>query len=314
MEAVAIRAEKLGKIYFGRQQVCALDGVDLEVWAGEIFGLLGPNGAGKTTTVGIWSTRILPTSGRAFIGDSDVVRDPSRARCLIGVVPQFNTLDRACTAWENLYFHCHYFGLNTGQARKRADELLAQFHLSERARAFPAELSGGMAQRLQLARAIAHYPRVLFLDEPTAGLDPQSRLAVWEMISKLRSCGITVLLTTHNMEEADRLCDRVAIIDHGKILACDTPCSLKESMGAGTMLNLHLDGASEALREALSKLPGVVSVEFTASGLRVLASSRNGLLPKILEAAQGYPLRHFSVTEASLETVFIRLTGSELRE
>src|SRR2546427_32573 len=186
MEDAVLRTEQLVKIYGGRQRVRALDGIDLEIASGEIFGLLGPTGAGKTTTVGIWTTRVLPTSGRAFVGRIDVVTDPPLARRSIGLVPQFNTLDRACSAWENLYFHCRYFGFDGQRARRRADELLAEFRLGERATAFPNELSGGMAQRLQLARAIAHYPSVLFLDELTAGLDPQSRLAVWEMVRDMR--------------------------------------------------------------------------------------------------------------------------------
>ncbi len=314
MEDAVLRTEQLVKIYCGRQRVRALDGIDLEIARGEIFGLLGPNGAGKTTTVGIWTTRVLPTSGRAFVGSVDVVADPPLARRSIGLVPQFNTLDRACTAWENLYFHCRYFGFDGQRARRRADELLAEFQLSERATAFPNELSGGMAQRLQLARAIAHYPSALFLDEPTAGLDPQSRLAVWEMVRDMRRQGTTILLTTHYMEEADQLCDRVAIIDHGKILVCDTPSNLKQRTGAQRLLELHVDGARESLAEALSRIPTVTSVEITQSGIRVLAGGGDGLLSKVFEVAQGYQLRDISMKEPSLETVFILLTGRNLRE
>ncbi|PYU32532.1 MAG: daunorubicin ABC transporter ATP-binding protein [Acidobacteria bacterium] len=314
MEDAVLRTEQLVKIYGGRQRVRALDGIDLEIASGEIFGLLGPNGAGKTTTVGIWTTRVLPTSGRAFVGRIDVVTDPPLARRSIGLVPQFNTLDRACSAWENLYFHCRYFGFDGQRARRRADELLAEFRLGERATAFPNELSGGMAQRLQLARAIAHYPSVLFLDEPTAGLDPQSRLAVWEMVRDMRRRGTTILLTTHNMEEADQLCDRVAIIDHGKILVCDTPNNLKQRTGAQRVLELHVDGARQSLAEGLGRIPAVTSVEITQSGVRVLAGGGDGLLSKVFEIAQGYQLRDISMTEPSLETVFILLTGRNLRD
>ena len=314
MEDAVLRTEQLVKIYGGRQRVRALDGIDLEIASGEIFGLLGPNGAGKTTTVGIWTTRVLPTSGRAFVGRIDVVTDPPLARRSIGLVPQFNTLDRACSAWENLYFHCRYFGFDGQRARRRADELLAEFRLGERATAFPNELSGGMAQRLQLARAIAHYPSVLFLDELTAGLDPQSRLAVWEMVRDMRRRGTTILLTTHNMEEADQLCDRVAIIDHGKILVCDTPNNLKQRTGAQRVLELHVDGARQSLAEGLGRIPAVTSVEITQSGVRVLAGGGDGLLSKVFEVAQGYQLRDISMTEPSLETVFILLTGRNLRD
>jgi len=314
MEDAVLRTEQLVKVYGGRQRVRALDGIDLEIASGEIFGLLGPNGAGKTTTVGIWTTRVLPTSGRAFVGRIDVVTDPPLARRSIGLVPQFNTLDRACSAWENLYFHCRYFGFDGQRARRRADELLAEFRLGERATAFPNELSGGMAQRLQLARAVAHYPSVLFLDEPTAGLDPQSRLAVWEMVRDMRRRGTTILLTTHNMEEADQLCDRVAIIDHGKILVCDTPSNLKQRTGAQRVLELHVDGARQSLAEGLGRIPAVTSVEITQSGVRVLAGGGDGLLSKVFEVAQGYQLRDISMTEPSLETVFILLTGRNLRD
>jgi len=257
---------------------------------------------------------VLPTSGRAFVGRIDVVTDPPLARRSIGLVPQFNTLDRACSAWENLYFHCRYFGFDGQRARRRADELLAEFRLVERATAFPNELSGGMAQRLQLARAVAHYPSVLFLDEPTAGLDPQSRLAVWEMVRDMRRRGTTILLTTHNMEEADQLCDRVAIIDHGKILVCDTPSNLKQRTGAQRVLELHVDGARQSLAEGLGRIPAVTSVEITQSGVRVLAGGGDGLLSKVFEVAQGYQLRDISMTEPSLETVFILLTGRNLRD
>jgi ABC-2 type transport system ATP-binding protein len=314
MEDTVLRTEQLTKVYCGRSKVRALDGIDLEIARGEIFGLLGPNGAGKTTTVGIWATRVLPTTGYAFVGSTDVAVDPPLVRRSIGLVPQFNTLDRACTAWENLYFHCRYFGFDRQRAQRRADELLAQFRLSERADAFPNELSGGMAQRLQLARAIAHYPSVLFLDEPTAALDPQSRLAIWEMVRDMRCQGTTILLTTHYMEEADQLCDRVAIIDHGKILVCDTPGELKQRTGAQRVLELHVDGARESLAEALGRIPAVASVEITQSGIRLLVNRDDGLLSKVFEVAQGYQLRDISMAHPSLETVFIRLTGRHLRE
>ena len=204
----------LQKIYNGKQRVVAVDGIDLSVREGELFGLLGPNGAGKTTTISICTTRALPTAGQVRIAGIDVVKAPAVARRSIGVVPQYNTLDRACTIFENIYFHCLYFGFSRAEARLRTTRLLSQFHLSERADAYPAQLSGGLAQRVQIARAIAHHPKVLFLDEPSAGLDPQSRIAMWDAVRGLREEGITVVLTTHYMEEADELCDRVAIIDH----------------------------------------------------------------------------------------------------
>ena len=223
-------------------EIKAVSDLDLHVDAGEIFGLLGPNGAGKTTTVGMLSTRVVPTAGGACVGGVDVVAHPALAKQTIGVVAQSNTLDRSLTVWENLYYHCRYFGAGARAARARADELLQQFRLADRARANVDALSGGMAQRLMVARSIAHSPRILFLDEPTAGLDPQSRLALWEILHELHGGGLTVLLTTHYMEEADQLCDRVAIMDHGRVLALDTPERLKASVDADTVVEVTTDG------------------------------------------------------------------------
>ena len=311
-----VEIEGLRKIYEGKQQVVAVDGIDLSVREGELFGLLGPNGAGKTTTISICTTRALPTAGRVRIAGIDVVKTPAASRRCIGVVPQYNTLDRSCTIFENIYFHCLYFGSSRPEARLRTEQLLAQFHLAERAGAYPAQLSGGLAQRVQIARAIAHHPKVLFLDEPSAGLDPQSRIAMWEAVRGLREEGITVVLTTHYMEEADELCDRVAIIDHGKILVQDTPAALKGSVGAQKVYELDLGGRGNAgeLTSQLRRLPGVTGVEPTAKGVRVLAQSTDGLLSDIVREADPYGLRDLAITETSLETVFIRLTGRDLRE
>ena len=217
-----IRTVQLTKVYPGTD-FAAVDRLDLSVKGGEIFGLLGPNGAGKTTTAGMLTTRVVPTSGSAYVGAIDVVAHPALAKQLIGTVSQTNTLDRQLTVWENLYYHGRLFGIPAAQCRATSDKLLEQFQLSKWAKASVFALSGGMAQRLMVARAIFHRPAVLFLDEPTAGLDPQSRLALWEILGELNREGQTLLLTTHYMEEADQLCDRVAIMDHGKILALDTP-------------------------------------------------------------------------------------------
>jgi ABC-2 type transport system ATP-binding protein len=310
----AIRLEELVKEYAGPPAVHAVDGVNLEVAHGEVFGLLGPNGAGKTTTVGICTTRVRPTSGRAYVEGVDVVAEPARTRATIGVVPQYNTLDRACTIRENLYYHCRYFGFGRHDALARSDELLTQFQLTDRAGSLPAQLSGGLAQRVQVARAIAHRPAVLFLDEPTAGLDPQSRLALWDLIEGMRDRGITVLLTTHYMDEADRLSDRVAIIDAGRVLVCDTPAELKRKLDAETIVTLTLGGEHAGLEAALRTIPGVREVSEAAGGVRVMATSRDGLLPRVVEAASSYGLRDVSVSEPTLETVFIKLTGKALRD
>ncbi len=306
----------LTKVYEGKQRVVALNGISLSVDEGEIFGLLGPNGAGKTTTISICTTRAVPTAGRVRIAGIDVVKHPSQARRGIGVVPQYNTLDRSLTVFENLYYHCRYFGFSTAESKARATELLTQFHLGERGSAFPSQLSGGLQQRVQIARAIAHRPRVLFLDEPSAGLDPQSRIAMWKAVDGLRVDGITVVLTTHYMEEADELCTRLAIVDHGKILALDTPAQLKSSGGAETVFDLKLRDLSrmDGVAQHYKAIPGVSLVETTPNGLRVFAKMTDGLLPTIVETAQPAGLRDLSMTEPSLETVFIRLTGRDLRE
>ena len=231
-----VEIQSLKKIYGGKEGIAAVDGIDLSVRPGELNGLLGPNGAGKTTTISICTTRVLPTEGRVLIAGVDVVQSPALARQSIGIVPQYNTLDRACTIFENINFHCLYFGFSRAEAKERTNRLLSQFHLTERADAYPAQLSGGLAQRVQIARAIAHHPKVLFLDEPSAGLDPQSRIAMWEAVRGLREEGITVVLTTHYMEEADALCDRVALMHHGKLGAVGTPTKLKATVSSRATL------------------------------------------------------------------------------
>ncbi len=314
--AAIVQVQGLRKVYEGKQRVVALDGIDLGVAEGEIFGLLGPNGAGKTTAISICTTRVLPNAGSVHIAGTDVVKTPALARRGIGIVPQYNTLDRACTVYENLHFHCLYFGFSRSEARQRTLQLLEQFHLTERADSYPSQLSGGLAQRVLIARAIAHRPRVLFLDEPSAGLDPQSRIAMWEAVRHLREEGITVVLTTHYMEEADELCDRVAIIDHGRILIEDTPAALKGSVGAQKVYALDLSqyDSTAALLAQLRRMSGVRSAEPTPVGVRVLADNTDGLLPEIVRASNPYGLRDLTITESSLETVFIQLTGRDLRE
>ncbi|MDQ1513192.1 MAG: type transport system ATP-binding protein, partial [Microbacteriaceae bacterium] len=289
---------------------------DLSVRKGEIFGLLGPNGAGKTTTVGMLTTRVVPTAGRAFVGGVDVVREPARAKQAIGVVPQTNTLDRDLTVWENLYFHGRYFGMAAKVAREAADRALEQFRLSDRAKINVAALSGGMAQRLMVARAILHRPHVLFLDEPTAGLDPQSRIALWEILGELHGMGQTILLTTHYMEEADQLCDRVAIMDHGRILALDSPAGLKRSVHADTVVRVSADGDLEALAQKLAAVEGASDASVIDGVVRVFMSGTRGALPRVISAAEagGFTLTDLSVTEPTLETVFITMTGKDLRD
>jgi ABC-2 type transport system ATP-binding protein len=311
-----IRTLGLTKIYPG-SDFAAVESLDLTVNAGEIFGLLGPNGAGKTTTAGMLTTRVLPSAGEAWIGSVDVIAHPALAKQLIGIVSQQNTLDRQLTVWENLYFHGRLFGIAAQQSARTADALLEQFQLAKWAKASVYALSGGMAQRLMVARAIFHRPAVLFLDEPTAGLDPQSRLALWEILGELNREGQTILLTTHYMEEADQLCERVAIMDHGKILALDTPTQLKQSVGADTIVTVRAEGDMQALGERLdAELEGVTRVRALQDGVELHVKGARRLVPRTVELAEqaGYEVADLSVAEPSLETVFINLTGKELRD
>jgi ABC-2 type transport system ATP-binding protein len=312
---VVIRTEQLTKVYPGGLK--AVDELDLEVHQGEIFGLLGPNGAGKTTTAGMLTTRVIPTSGHAFVGSIDVVARPTAAKQVIGVVPQSNTLDRSLTVWENLYFHGRYFGMSAAVARREADRLLEQFRLSERGKEPVAALSGGMAQRLMVARAIMHRPAILFLDEPTAGLDPQSRLALWEILGELHGEGQTILLTTHYMEEADELCSRLAIIDRGRLLALGPPAELKRSTGADTVVTVSATGDLDALAKVLeADVPGATQATRVDATVVVEVQAQTGVLPLVFSAAErhGFEVSDLSITEPTLETVFINLTGKDLRE
>jgi ABC-2 type transport system ATP-binding protein len=313
-EDLVIRTKGLTKVYEGG--VRAVDGLDLEVRRGEIFGLLGPNGAGKTTTVGMLTTRVIPTGGSALVAGIDVRKHPTEAKQIIGVVSQSNTLDRSLSVWENLFYHGRYYGMGAKQAKAEADRLLGQFRLHDRAGANVQALSGGMAQRLMVARAIMHRPQVLFLDEPTAGLDPQSRLALWDILGELHAAGQTILLTTHYMEEADKLSDRVAIMDHGRLLALDTPAGLKRSLGADSAVRVTADGDVAGLARRLESFPDATCVSAVDGAVCMQVRGSNGILPRIIDWAEegGFKVTDLSITEPTLETVFIDLTGRELRE
>jgi ABC-2 type transport system ATP-binding protein len=311
-----IRTHDLTKVYPGAD-FKAVDGLNLAVRRGEIFGLLGPNGAGKTTTVGMLTTRVIPTSGKALVADIDVVAHPALAKQAIGVVTQQNTLDRALTVWENLFYHGRLFGMPSKDARQAADQLLEQFQLAKWGKTSVFALSGGMAQRLMVARSILHRPEILFLDEPTAGLDPQSRIALWEILGALHEGGQTILLTTHYMEEADQLCDRLAIMDHGKILALDTPAGLKASVGADSIVTVHASGNLEDLAALLEReVAGVTAVNQLDDSLQVHVKGASSVVPPIVTSAErgGFQVQDLAVAEPTLETVFINLTGKELRD
>ena len=298
-------------------EVVALDGVSLEIRPGEIFGLLGPNGAGKSTTIGILTTRTQPTSGRAFIGDFDVWQQQVHAKLLIGVVPQRPNLDFALTAREILLFHGAYFGQSTRERSRRAGELIEKFKLTDRADHMVRGFSGGMMQRLSLARAMMHDPEVLFLDEPSAGLDPQTRLLLWEVIREYNRLGKTIVITTHYMDEADTLCERIAIIDHGKIIAHGTPKELKASIPGGYLVRLRFDRVSEELLAQLRTLEGVSEVRAADGAATDLYADRGGtLISGIVNSAQaaGVELHDVHISEPSLETLFLHHTGRSLRD
>ncbi|HTY81256.1 MAG TPA: ATP-binding cassette domain-containing protein [Dehalococcoidales bacterium] len=310
-----IRCEQLIKLYPG--DILAVDRLDLSVRCGELFGLLGPNGAGKTTTVGMLTSLVIPTGGRAIVAGIDVVARPALVKQLIGVVSQTNNLDRALTVRENLYYHGLFFGMSARESRQAADKYLEMFRLSERAGADVSTISGGMARRLQVARALVHSPSVLFLDEPTAGLDPQSRLALWDILGRLHKEGQTILLTTHYMEEADAVCDRIAIMDHGRVLAIDTPKKLKESVGADSIVNVSAKGDLDALANLLrEQLAGVTTARRFDSTVQLSVKGATGIVPRLVSVAEkgGFDIIDLSVSAPTLETVFINLTGKELRD
>jgi len=300
-----------------KPEIKALDGIDLDVAPGHIFGLLGPNGAGKSTTVGILTTRVRPTSGSAWIGEYDVWRDQTAAKRQIGVVAQRPNLDFSLTAREILIFHGAYFGLNSQERSKRAETLLERFKLTDRADQLVRGFSGGMMQRMSIARAMMHDPQVLFLDEPSVGLDPQTRLLLWEIIREYNQKGRTILLTTHNMEEADTLCQQLAIIDHGKIIAQGTPEELKASIPGGYLLRLRFDRQSPELMERLRTFSEVTEVRASGeNGIDVYAGRGGSLIPEIVNTAAGLgvELSDVHISDPSLENLFLHHTGRSLRE
>jgi ABC-2 type transport system ATP-binding protein len=300
-----------------KPQITALDGLSLEIQPGEIFGLLGPNGAGKSTTVGVLTTRVRPTSGQAWIGQHDVWKEQAEVKHLIGVVPQRPNHDFSLTAREILIFHAAYFGMGSKERNARADSLLEKFKLTDRANQMVRGFSGGMMQRLSIARAMMHDPQVLFLDEPSAGLDPQTRILLWDIIRDYNREGKTILLTTHYMEEADALCHRLAIVDHGKIIALDTPQQLKASIPGGYLLRLRFGNQTPELLQRLQSLAGVREVRSNdGTGTDVYADRGGSLIPEIAAVAvsAGGELSDVHISEPSLENLFLHHTGRSLRD
>ena len=294
--------------------VVALDALDLDIHEGEFFGLLGPNGAGKTTTIGILTTRVLPTAGSARVSGVDVANDAVRVRTHIGVVPQRPNPDRSLNAIENLIYHAAYFGISRTTADAAARQLLERLDIADKATAKVDQLSGGQQQRLMIARALIHEPDVLFLDEPTVGLDPQARLDLWAILRDLHNQGRTIVMTTHYMEEADRLCDRIGIVDRGKLLALDTPARLKERAPGGTLIELQLDADPQSVLAVVTALPGVLRTEARESVLRVFSDRGGRIISPLIQIVEdaGIHVRNIGLTEPSLETLFVSLTGRKL--
>jgi ABC-2 type transport system ATP-binding protein len=308
----AIEVRNLRKVFNG--SVKAVDGIDLGVKEGEIFGLLGPNGAGKTTTIRMLATMTRPTSGEARVCGISVTEDPDSVRRCIGIVFQDPALDDQLTGRENLDFHARMYGMPKGEREERIREVLALVELSDRAGDLTEKYSGGMKRRLEIARGLMHRPKVLFLDEPTLGLDAQTRRVIWEHIMKLnREYGITIILTTHYMDEADFLCGRVAIVDHGKILALDTPENLKESMG-GDVITLKVSNADKMARVARS-IRGAANVKLHDSSVSIAMSNAGSRIPEVLKKAEkaGIEVHSVDLHKPTLEDVFIHFTGKTIR-
>ncbi len=308
-----IRARELRRTFKG--DVEAVRGIDLDVAQGEIFGFLGPNGAGKTTTVRMLCTLLPPTSGSAHVGELDVVEEPAAVRRRIGVALQEIGLDPLQTGRELLELQCGLYGIVGSQARARVQELLELVGLLDAAERRTKTYSGGMKRRLDLASALVHSPGVLFLDEPTTGLDPASRLTIWEEVRRINAQGTTVFLTTQYLEEADQLCDRVAIIDNGLIVAQGTPEELKSQLGHD-VVSMDLDGADvDATQAAIGELDGLDHVVAAGSGtLALYLEDGPGSIAEIVRRLDGAQIRvgAISVARPSLDDVFLRATGRRL--
>ncbi len=305
----ALSIQSITKVYDGLR---AVDSLSMEVRAGTIFGLLGPNGAGKTTLIKILTTLMRPTSGDALVEGHSVLTEGTAVRRIIGVVPQENNLDRYLTARENLVLHARMHRMRRREFTPRIDELLELIGLSGRQHDFPDTFSGGMQRRLVVARSLVHTPRVLFLDEPTAGLDPQSRRALWEYIQSLRS-KMTIFLTTHYMEEAEELCDRIVIMDHGASLADGTATELKDAFAHSHLYELEFRANTDRYEGVLRSLPCIESLERKGNVFRLSLPAEEHLKP-LMDAIGSADIKRICLEEPSLEEVFIQLTGRKVRE
>lgn len=305
----ALEIEGLSKVY-GTMR--AVDAFSLRVQRGTIFGLLGPNGAGKTTLIRMLTTLLRPSTGSARIEGHDILASARTVRSMIGVVPQDNNLDRYLTCRENLVLHARMYAMAPAEYNRRIDELLELIGLTNRQHDFPDTFSGGMQRRLVVARALVHQPQVLFLDEPTTGLDPQSRRAVWNYVQSLTP-QMTIFLTTHYMDEADTLCDRIVIMDHGRALVDGTAAELKERLAHAHMYELEFSSGGERYEKLLRELPFVRNLQRTGNSFRLSLTGEEFLKP-LMDRIGGDDIRKICLKEPSLEDVFIELTGREVRE
>lgn len=309
-----IRIDHITKVFQNARTVVAVDDVTFTVRRGEIFGLLGPNGAGKSTLIRILTTLMKPTSGTASIESYDVKVDPEKIRSRIGVCPQNSTLDLELSAYDNLDFYGRLQDVDDATLEARIPELLSMVELADRADARVSTFSGGMRRKLEIVRAFIHHPAILFLDEPTIGLDPESRREVWSQITRLNSEETTIILTTHYMDEAEKLCDRIAFMDGGRLISLDTPDNLKRAMPGGDLIEIGFDELGDAILPAIKAHPTVVSVEVKGQTMLISAHAGSSLLPQILADFNrlSIPVRSISIRSPSLEDVFIYLTGKKL--
>ena len=311
----AIEVEHIVKKY---GDFTAVDDVSFYVNDGEIFGLLGPNGAGKSTLIRMMTTLIPITAGRALIGGHDVAKDPDAARRMIGVIPQALTSDLDLTVEENLNIYAKLYDVPAKERKRSIDELLGLVDLTKWRDAHTKTLSGGMRRRLEIARGLVHHPKIFFLDEPTTGLDPVSRVAVWEMLGNIKNQRqLTILITTHYMDEADRLCDRIAIVDHGKLVALDAPMALKKSVPGSNVIEAQFESFPGDWEQRLRTLADVTSVQHEGAGMyRVLTGNGSRTTTELVEmaVAAGVAVKSLSVQNTTLDDVFVHYTGRQLRD
>jgi len=296
------------------KSVTAVDDVSFSVARGEIFGLLGPNGAGKSTLIRILTTLLAPTSGTAVLDQYDIIKQPEKVRSIIGVCPQNSTLDMELTAYDNLDFYGKLVDVPEDILDKRIWELLEMTGLSDRAYMRAGTFSGGMRRKLEIVRAFIHRPLILFLDEPTIGLDPEARREVWQQIEELNREETTIILTTHYMEEAEKLCNRIAFIDRGRLIALDTLENLKKMVPEGDLITIGLDATDDRILPLIRANPLVSAAEINNSVLTLSAKEGSRILPALVTLIEQYslPMNSISIHSPSLEDIFIYLTGSAL--